>query len=88
MIYVAPSASRPRPYSQITDSKKELDAIMDAERRIQHLSLWNTDFRTADWKLAELRGTGSIYGLYCYKSVLVNGMFPVSGRSGIMLIWR
>lgn len=61
----------------ITESPDELSAIHDAERRIQHIGLWNTDFRTADWKLAELRGTGSIYGLYCYKSILVNGMYTI-----------
>jgi FtsP/CotA-like multicopper oxidase with cupredoxin domain len=71
MVYVAPSPSRARPYHLITDSLEERRLIREAEENIQHLALWNSDFRTADWKITEMKATGR--GLYCYKSILVNG---------------
>jgi FtsP/CotA-like multicopper oxidase with cupredoxin domain len=71
MVYVAPSPSRARPYHLIADSPREQRFIREAEEKVQHVALWNSDFRTVDWKLTEMKATGR--GLSCYKSILVNG---------------
>ncbi|CZT17605.1 related to Ascorbate oxidase precursor [Ramularia collo-cygni] len=70
-IWTAPSLSRPRPYSWITDSAVDLHLIQEAEDEIQHIALWTSDFRTVDWKIQKMKAKGT--GLSCYKSILVNG---------------
>ncbi|KJX93622.1 conidial pigment biosynthesis oxidase arb2 brown2 like protein [Zymoseptoria brevis] len=70
-VWTAPSPSRPRPYTLIAGSPVDVRLIQEAEDDIQHMVLWNSDFRTADWKIQKMKAKGT--GLSCYKSILVNG---------------
>ncbi|KAM3414122.1 hypothetical protein BST61_g10780 [Cercospora zeina] len=78
-VWTAPSLSRPRPYSLITDSAVDLRPIQEAEDEIQYATLWNSDFRTADWKIQKMKAKGT--GLSCYKSILVNAKGRVFCKS-------
>lgn len=71
MIYIAPTPERERPYGMIATTPDEEAWMREAEEKIQHVALWNSDFRTVDWKLTEMKANGK--GLSCYKSILVNG---------------
>lgn len=70
MAYIAPSPSRPRPYHRITSSSSELGLILEAEKNIQHMLVWNYYRRDAGWRIMEMKGEGT--SLNCYDSILVN----------------
>lgn len=75
MVYVAPSPSRPRPYSLITNDEIELRKIMEAEKEAHHLAIKNHQHRDTGWKMLRMRAEGSEF--YCYDSIIVNGGFQI-----------
>ncbi|KAK2017455.1 Cupredoxin [Colletotrichum eremochloae] len=78
MVYVAPSQSRPRPYSLITHDEIEVRKIMEAEKQVRHLAIKNHQHRDTGWKMLRMRAEGSEF--YCYDSILVNGKGRVHCR--------